>query len=406
MRIGVLASLALGVLLARSAQAQTFTVLHAFSGGSDGSQPSGLIRDPVTNNLYSVASLGGDLSCSAPLGCGIVFKVDQAGVFTVLYSFKGGEDDGQEPIGSLIEDEAGNLYGTTETGGTGCVGRGGDGCGTVFKLDTAGKETILYKFTGSGKDGDDGEFPVEGMARDTAGNLFGTAGEVLFKLDPSGTETVVHTFRDEEDGGSPMGNLVMDANDNIYGTTYGGGAGCIEEHKYHGCGLVYKMTETGVETILHNFHKGYGINPGAGVILDSTGTLWGTTTSTGGNDFRFRYGTVFKLTGTHEVVLHKFGTGGDGQTPEASLIRDDKGNLYGTTTAGGKYGKGTVFKLTESGKETILYSFCAQQGCTDGSTPSASVRRDSEGNLYGTTVWGGGTGCEGMGCGTVWKLTP
>jgi uncharacterized repeat protein (TIGR03803 family) len=200
MRIGVLASLALGGLLACSAQAQTFTVLHAFSGGSDGSQPSGLIRDPVTNNLYSVASLGGDLSCNAPLGCGLVFKVHQTGVFTVLYYFKGGEDDGQEPIGSLIEDEAGNLYGTTETGGTGCVGLGGDGCGTVFKLDTAGKETILYKFTGSGRDGDDGEFPVEGMARDTAGNLFGTAGEVLFKLDPSGTETVVHTFRDEEDG--------------------------------------------------------------------------------------------------------------------------------------------------------------------------------------------------------------
>jgi len=140
---------------------------------------------------------------------------------------------------------------------------------------------------------------------------------------------------------------------------------------------------------------------------NSAGALWGTTTSTGGNDFRFRYGTVFKLTGTHEVVLHKFGSGGDGQTPEASLIRDDKGNLYGTTTAGGKFGKGTVFKVTESGKETILYSFCAQQGCTDGSTPSAGVRRDSVGNLYGTTVWGGGTGCTGYGgCGTVWKLTP
>jgi uncharacterized repeat protein (TIGR03803 family) len=201
------------------AQGQTFTVLHRFTG-NDGSFPeAGLVRD-AAGNLYGTTLNGGDQNCSG--GCGSVFKLDKTSKETILYSFTGGSD-GEYPNAGLVRDEAGNLYGTTVAGGvsgTGCPEY--TTCGVVFKLDTTGKETVLYTFTG----GADGGTSYARLVRDSAGNLYGTtagggafASGVVFKLDATGHETVLHTFTGGADGGLPYAGLVRDSAGNLYGAT-------------------------------------------------------------------------------------------------------------------------------------------------------------------------------------------
>jgi uncharacterized repeat protein (TIGR03803 family) len=252
LRIVGRAALALAVVLAsavfatQSAQAQTYNLLHSFTGGADGATPdAGLVLD-AAGNLYGTTVAGGASNL------GTVFKLDKTGKETLRYSFLGGAD-GATPYAGLILDGAGNLYGATEVGGA-------SNSGTVFKLDTTGVETLLYSFTG-GADGT----PDVGLVRDAAGNLYGTtfAGGApsfgtVFKLDTTGTETVLYSFTGGADGGSPFGGLVRDAAGNLYGTTIEGGvdrAPC-EADGYRGCGVVFKLDPTGTETVLYTFTGG------------------------------------------------------------------------------------------------------------------------------------------------------
>jgi uncharacterized repeat protein (TIGR03803 family) len=389
----------------------TYTVLYTFNGGADGAIPAGgdLILDPE-GNLYGTTGWGGDLSCfrDNPPGCGVVFKVDKEGQQTVLHSFTGGAD-GILSFSGVVRDHAGNLYGNTCYGGSG-------GAGVVFKLELAGNETILYNFTG----GADGGCPGYGMLRDDAGNLYATAGSggdlsgcfgggcgVVFKLDTAGNETVLYSFTGGLDGGYPN-DLVRDAEGTLYGTTISGGdlSGCNGQ----GCGVVFKVDRVGKETVLYSFTGGAdGATPFAGVVQDDAGNLYGTTFG-GGSDGS---GVVFKLDRTgKETVLYNFSGGADGGFPAADLVRDDEGNLYSTTTGGGDVGCfgggnqcGVVFMLDRNRKETVLYSFT---GGADGGYNFDGLVRDAEGNLYGATGYGGDLKCNstGYGCGVVYKITP
>jgi uncharacterized repeat protein (TIGR03803 family) len=247
-------------------------------------------------------------------------RLGQAQTFTLLYSFTGEADGGGGVYSDLVRDGAGNLYGTTWGGGSSKLG-------VVFKLDTTGKETVLYSFAG----GSDGANPHAGLVRDTAGNLYGT-------------------------------------------TVYGGLNGCVG-----GCGTVFKVDTSGHETKIYEFIGGTdGANPYSKLLRDGAGNLYGTTSGGGALGF----GAVFKLDTTgNETVLHSFAGGpGDGQYPVAGVIRDVAGNLYGTTPSGGTFDFGTVFKLDPTGALTVLYSFT---GGVDGRYPYyGRLVRDKAGSLY------------------------
>jgi len=262
------------------------TILHRFTGGSDGAHPeSGLIMD-AEGNLYGTTFDGG------AYGIGAVFKLDPSGNETVLHSFTGGSD-GWMPYAGLIMDDQGNLYGTTFSSNAPAQGNG-----VVFKLDPAGSETVLYTFTG----GRDGAWPFAALIMDTARNLYGTTyvgGNLnctssqgcgtVFKLDPSGNETVLHSFTGSGDGGFPEGSLIMDQHGNLYGTTASGGT--------YDFGTVFKLDPSGNETVLYSFTGGNdGMHPLGGLVMDAANNLYGTTS--GGGAFNNCYGTcgtVFKL---------------------------------------------------------------------------------------------------------------
>lgn len=382
------------------------TVLHAFAGGNDGINPqAGLIADKA-GNLYGTTVEGGN-GCSGGYTCGTVFELAPDGTETVLHAFTGG-NDGYFPQAALIQDKAGNLFGTTDEGGANYGG------GTVFKLAPDGTETVLHTFTG----GNDGDSPQAGLVEDKAGNLYGTttiggAGcgnrystgcGTVFEVAPDGTETVLHAFAGGNDGFSPRAGLILDKAGNLYGTTTeGGGAGC----EYYGCGTVFKIAPDGTETVLYAFAGGNdGEEPEAGLIEDKAGNFYGTTAMGGGTGCQqialLGCGTVFKLTpdGT-ETVLYSFtGKNGDGDLPLAGLIRDKAGNFFGTTTQGGGNGClagcGIVFKLAADGTETVLYAFGSG---SLGAEPFAGLIEGAHGRLYGTTYKGGK-----YGYGTVFRL--
>ena len=395
-RAVAVAALALAIVLlpafvaSRSAQAQTYTysLLYSFTGGTDGATPAaGLVQD-AQGNLYGTAEFGGDPACT-PSGCGTVFKLDTTGKETVLYHFTGTGGDGANPVSDLVLDAQGNLYGTTEYGGN-------LGYGTVFKLDTTGNETVLHSFNGV----PDGRQPEAGLVRDTQGNLYGTTyygGSskcyapigcgTVFKVDTTGKETVIYSFTGKT-GKFPAAGLVMDAQGNLYGTTRKGGG--------YNFGTVFEVDPAGKEIMLGIFlggRYGDGAYPVARLVMDTKGNLYGTTA--GGGPYR-SYGTVFG------VVHYNFLGKPDGLNPRAGLVLDAQGNLYGTTTNGGtamRPGAGTVFKLDTTGKETVLYSFTFTS--PSGVYPEGSLLLDAQGNLYGTTSGGGS-----YGYGTVFKLTP
>ena len=358
------------------------TLLYSFTGGSDGGGPqSGVVRD-AAGNLYGVAGHG-------TAGYGVVFKLDTAGRESVLYTFSGGAD-GRDPIG-LVADSAGNLYGTTYEGGlSGCYST----CGVVYKVDSAGRETVLYSFTGLG-----GGNPIAGVILDSAGNLYGTTqfggnsgavGDgVVYKLDTAGLETMLYSFPRGVDGAGPQAAVVRDPAGNLYGTTFKGGIADF--------GVVYQLDAAGHETLLHTFTGGAdGRLPAAALIRDSAGNLYGTARGGGAGGA----GVVFKLdTALNFTVLYSFTGGADGGGPWASLTRDSSGNLYGTTQSGGVGNAGVVFKLSAAGLETVLHSFT---GGADGAKPIAGVILDSAGNLYGATPFGGIAGSSGHGI--VYKL--
>jgi len=310
--------------------------------------------------------------------------------------------------------------------------------GLLLGAGWAQTESVPYSFcVQGGSQCLDGADPyTAGVVLDLKGNLYGTTyygGDgrfncgpgcgVVFKVTPEGKETVLYSFCKQNncpDGAWPVAGLVFDQKGNLYGTTeYGGrpfGKACPTDG---GCGVVFKLTPKGKETVLHKFcahTKGDvctdGAYPSAGLIIDQKGNLYGTT-KTGG---AIGGGVVFKLSPEgKETVLYSFCAQtncADGADPEAGLIFDQKGNLYGTTRWGGAHnsrqGGGVVFKLSPEGKETVLYSFCAQTNCADGLQPRAGVVFDRKGNLYGTAGGGAYDGCYpgGSGCGVVFKLTP
>ena len=389
------------------ARAQTFTILHEFkSGPHDGQDPIyGSLTLDAVGNLYGVSSLGGSGSCSG--GCGTLFKLTPDRKLTVLYSFGANSVDGKYPYGSLIRDDAGNFYGTTSGGGTSGAKCNNYGCGTVYKVTPSGKETVLYNFSG----GVDGATPNAGLVRDAAGNLYGTTfvggahnWGTVFKVDPTGHETVLHNFNGRtQDGGDVLGGLVSDSAGNLYGATFGGGLpGCALGGDI-GCGTIYKITTSGVETVLYRFNpnSAEGTNPEEErLLLDGAGNLYGTN---GGNGSQSPggLGTIFKLdiTGTL-TVLHDFTGGLGGAGSVAGLVSDSSGNLYGTPDLGGGtqcfQGCGIVFELATDGTFTTLHSF---SGGADGRQPWG-LAIDGAGNLYGAT------GAGGIGDATLYEITP
>jgi uncharacterized repeat protein (TIGR03803 family) len=318
----------------------------------------------------------------------------QAQSLTVLYEFTG-SPDGAGSYARLVQDSTGNLYGTTPIGGT--------NNGTVFEVSSQGNETLLHTFRGNR----DGFLPGAGLVIDASGKLYGTTVYggthnlgTVFELNKAGTKIVLFAFSGP-DGANPWADLVRDAAGNLYGTTAAGGSGNCNNGS--GCGTVFLISANGTETVLHSFAGGVadGQTPFAGLLRDADGNLYGTTNAGGTAGF----GTVFELSATGtETILHNFaGYLTDGMYPQAGLVRDKAGDLFGTTLEGGAYGYGTVFKLNKTGKEKLLYSFGSTG--TDGKNPGAGLVRDTAGNLYGTTEAGGGTGCNGNGCGTVFELT-
>lgn len=365
----------LGCALAQFSQGQTYQVLHSFSGTPDGANPQASVILDSTGDVFGTTVNGG------PSGAGTIFKLDPDSNGSLVYTFSGAGDGGN-PIANLFLDANGNLYGTTQAGGS-------YNQGLVFEISPTGVETVLHVF-GARKDGD---VPGAGLIQDSAGNLFGTTilggrsnRGCIFKIDSSAHETVLHSFR--LDGAYPHGGVIEDSAGNLYTTTYGTSSTW---------GTVVMLSPAGVSTVLHKFTgKNDGGSPRAGLIMDSTGILYGTTVYGGTH----RAGTAFKVdpvTG-QETVLHSFSGAADGGDPYGGLTRDSLGNLYGTTYYGGEFGYGTIFKLDPAGNETVLYSFT---GGSDGLGPMAGLVQDAAGNLYGTTVYGGS-----QGAGVVFKLTP
>jgi uncharacterized repeat protein (TIGR03803 family) len=412
----------LGFLAAAApSHAATHKVLHTFTGGKDGSSPYDSLILDAAGNLYGTTSAGANTECGAvfELLPGANGKWKEKTLFDFYPS-------GCEPIGGLVMDKAGNLYGTTTSGGS------TDDTSTVFELspgsDGSWTENVIYNF--------DGPFaiskPQSSLIFDVAGNLYGTTADggangdgTVFELTPGANgvwaETTIWTFDYFGTGGySPYAGVVFDSAGNLYGTTVfgGSGAGCTAAN---GCGTVFKLTPeangTWNETVLYSFNDNGadGYNPYGGVVFDSAGNLYGTTYYGGKNTADGGYsGTVFKLSphanGTwSEKLLHSFGGDsnvGDGYQPYAGLTFEN-GDLYGTTVLGGKYNGGTVFELVpgSNGKwtEKIVYSFDnSSNSCSNGCEPYSAVIFDAAGNLYGTTTEGG----SGVGHGTAYEITP
>lgn len=369
------------LVFAALAQGQTFTVLYDFTGGSDGGHPyAGVIQDS-SGKLYGTAEFGG----SSPY-YGVVFELNTAGKETVLHSFAG-NPDGEYPFTPLVRDNKGNLYGTTSEGGSSSYG-------AVFRIDGAGHETVLHSFTGR----NDGCYPMQGLVRDTAGNLYGTASfcgffgyGTIFKIDRAGTFTVLHAFTDgSPDGAGPYyGHLTMDRSGNLYGVTGGGG-----NSNY---GVLYELSRKGTFTMLHGFagRRADGCYPLGSVARDKAGNLYGTTNSCGSND----RGIIWEVSKAgKETILHHFAyLPSDGCDPGGGVTLDSEGNLYGVTLGcGANYG-GALYQLSPDRTLTLLHSFDSP----DGGGLDGEVWRTKKGEVFGT-----GYCCGPSDYGTVWSYVP
>jgi uncharacterized repeat protein (TIGR03803 family) len=364
-------------------------------------------------SVYAAAMLagcgGGSNTPLSPSPAGVTAKRTHARpAYSVLYGFKGGKEDGAHPEAGLLSVK-GTIYGTTYNGATRCT-RGRPRCGSVFAITTSGKEAVLYSFKGYP---DDGEYPTAGLIN-VNGTLYGTTPfggancgpssgcGTVFSVTSSGAETVLHSFGGSGDGAYPTG--LINFKGTLYGTTHGGGAYSCGNNG--NCGTVFSMTPSGTETVLYSFGAGSrdGEYPAAG-LTTLNGALYGTTFEGGQNG----EGTVFKMStsGTERVLYSFKGGKRDGESPEAPLVALH-GTLYGTTYYGGgtgcALGCGAVFSITTSGKETVLYSFKGYPD--DGEYPTAGLIAVN-GTLYGTTSGGGySSGCEfGQGCGIVFSVT-
>jgi hypothetical protein len=385
-RIYLLFAVALALSVPASA-AWKEKVLYSFQGGTDGSVPIGsLIRDSA-GNIYGATEQGGATTCRSPLPCGTVFQLvppqQKGGAWTetILYSFPTSKQ-GYLPTGDLVFDESGNLYGATIFGGTKgttCDGFYGGQCGVVFEISPpkqkggAWTQKVLHNFPGTASGKQDG------------------------------------------DGAEPNGGLVLDSKGTIYGTSYFGGNGTAVCGSI-GCGTIFSLTpptkQGGVwtEKIIHRFSAQDGGEPSSGVILGTSGTLYGTTV--GGIH---GYGCAYELKPSangkwKETVLYGFTDDQNGADPEAAFVRDALGNLYSTANSGRDLSlRGNVFRLSQKKNGdwsfSVLYGFA--NGIPNGENPAAPLIFDRAGNLYSTTQYGGsGTGCSFYGCGTVFEVSP
>lgn len=344
--LGIAVALVLAIWFATAiaSPAQTFTILHSFNG-TDGTMPTRLAQG-IDGNFYGTTAYGGGGSCGWGLvGCGTAFRITPSGTLTTGPSFRG--NNGGTPHRGLVQGTDGNFYGITAFGGANLCdvpGWGLMGCGTVFEVTPTGKLTVLHSF-----DSTEGEEPY-GLIAASNGKFYGTTafGDALgglgtvFEITSTGTLTTLYSF-DGTEGGVPDGELIQGTDGNLYGTTSGFGAG--------GAGTVFKITPAGKLTTLYNF-------------CSQTNCI-------------------------------------DGANPNAGLVQATDGNFYGTTSGGGAYGSGTVFKITPAGTLTTLHSFCSEVGCTDGANPGSELVQATDGNFYGTAN-GGGAG----GNGTLFEITP
>jgi uncharacterized repeat protein (TIGR03803 family) len=421
------------VVTTNATQAQTFKVIHNFTGGdgrADGASPEAGLTMDAAGNLYGTTLFGGSGPCNSGgfSGCGTVFQlkpVKSSWVFNTIYNFVGG-NDGAGPWDRVVIGPDGVLYGTTTQGGGqgNCQYYGYSFCGTVFKLKSPATacgsvvcpwdETVLYSFSGT----TDGNLPQAKVTFDQAGDLYGTtyfggvAGDgVVFKLTPSNgtwTQSVVHNFGSgATDGQNPSTGLTLDGAGNLYGTTNFGSD--------YGYGTVFELTRSGsgwAEDLLYGFQNGNdGGGSTAGLIFDNAGNLYSASAYGGANGG----GTVFQLTPSDGGWMFNLldslsGTGcGQGKVacgPYEGLVMDAAGNLYGTTQGNSSVGDyGTVFKLTHGASSWTYAPLHVFTGGTDGSRPRSSVVFDTQGNIYGTATQGGTGSCT-RGCGVVWEITP
>jgi uncharacterized repeat protein (TIGR03803 family) len=329
--------------------------------------------------------------------CAAGATASRAQTFKTLLNFNG--TDGKYPAASLVQGFDGNFYGTTFEGGA-------HGLGTAFKMTPGGKLITFYSFCGETGCGPDGAYPEAGLAQATNGNLYGTTyggganGNfgTVFQITAGGKLTTLYSFCSQRgcaDGYNPVAGLVQAADGSLYGTASQGGANGRG-------GTVFKITPAGKLTTLYSFcfqtNCRDGAQPMAGLVQATNGNFYGTTYGGGA----YGIGTVFQITtGGKLTTLHSF-DGTDGERPEAGLVQAINGNLYGTTISGGAKNDGTVIEITAGGKVTILHSFDG----ADGARPYAGLVQVTDGNFYGTTTYGGVHECSGLGCGTVFKMTP
>ena len=397
MRNRILLLVAVTIGLGAWASAQTYANSTLYSFGltpGDGAYPfGGLVRDAAGNFYGTNWSGGGSLNCGPYSGCGTVFKLDGSGNETILHAFTGGAD-GAGPVASVTLDAAGNLYGTTSAGGIST--HYGGGAGTVFKITGDGEYSIVHNFGGTPTDG---AAPRGTLILDGSGNLYGTttAGGAygkgtIFRLRANGHETVLYSFRGKADGAYPGTNLLRDGAGNLYGTANQGGT--------FGFGVMFKLSLRGGLTVLHTFCSSAGCADGEYplyIVRDAAGNFFGST-EYGGNG----QGVIFELSNAGvETTLYAFCPGGvasgcpDGSGPTRLLLSGS--DLYGAAAEGGNGGAGLIYKLTEAGIETVLFSFPADY--SQGATP-VGVIADEVGNFYGTAL-NGGSGNSGV----VFKLT-
>ncbi len=386
--------------------AQTLTTVYSFTG-KDGAHPQVALVQGADGDLYGTTVEGGaNDTCARPVpGCGTVFKIAPSGSLTTLYSFGAqGGIYGKFPNG-LVQATNGDFYGTAYDGGKGdntVINRG-----TVFKITPSGTLTGLYSFCAQ-SGCTDGKSPTAGLVQATDGNFYGTTffGGVgghgtVFKITSSGALTTLYRFCPQggicKDGFNPNAGLIQASNGDLYGTTVHGG----DNGNY---GTIFKITLGGTLTTLYSFCFSSMCSDGQypnGLVQASNGDFYGTTSTADPLDS----GSIFKITPSGALTtLYTFCPQYpclDGRFPYAQLVQATDGDLYGTTATGGTSDSGTVFKITTNGALTSLYSFCSQSGCPDGSGPYGGLVQATNGNLYGTTIDGGGT----SGFGTVFSLS-
>jgi uncharacterized repeat protein (TIGR03803 family) len=400
---GLTAVIATAILMmlvtAIALQAQTLTTLHTFDLSTDGASPDGTLLQGIDGNLYGTTA--GEEG-SGTYNSGTVFQITPSGALTTLHIFcsLSACADGSDPLGGVLQGPDGNFYGTTNSGGA-------DNFGSVFKITPTGTLTTIYSFC-PGSNCADGYSSYGTLLQAVNGPFYGTTyyggaygRGTVFSVSPGGTLTALYSFGAQSgDGGYPAAGLIQATNGNFYGTTTA----------YQGPGTIFEITSSGAFTTIHKFCPHAGCADGRipnGLVQSTDGKLYGTTASGGDSSSCYEgCGTVFRMSpsGTFTRLYSFCSQAGctDGSTP-ASLIQATDGNFYGTTDGGGAGNHGTIFKITPGGTLTTVYSFCSESGCADGSRPEGLVQ-DTDGTFYGTTNNGGGNGCEGAGCGTVFNL--